>query len=286
MPYDMYEAEDGIARRRRAASSGRTAPSATSPVRRPAAGRSRWTATGALRRSGPPGRRPTPWSPASPSRTRRAAAAPLDAEHLRQRHLPQDDRPDLEVRVAVRRRGQPGQLARRRRPAAHLRRGQRACSGRTVPAGAHDQAAEGRRPTRATYAIDFINLEQVVADRQPGPDAGTSCRPASPSRTCRTRWTRPGRTPRQARRLPARRRLPDVAASSRSTAGRSRSSAPGPGTPGSTPAGPGEHRRRLPRRGHRQRLDVHATSPSSATTPAGIDGPGKVWGDLTGRRRT
>ena len=41
MPYDMYEAEDGVARRRRGASSARTARSATWPARRPAAGRSR-----------------------------------------------------------------------------------------------------------------------------------------------------------------------------------------------------------------------------------------------------
>ena len=41
MPYDMYEAEDGVDRRRRARSSARTGPSATSPARRPAAGPSR-----------------------------------------------------------------------------------------------------------------------------------------------------------------------------------------------------------------------------------------------------
>ena len=39
----------------------------------------------------------------------------------------------------------------------------------TVPRGQHDQAAEGRRPTAATYAIDFINLEQVAPRANPDP---------------------------------------------------------------------------------------------------------------------
>ena len=39
MPYDTYEAEDGVGRRRRARSSARTGRSATSPARRPAAAR-------------------------------------------------------------------------------------------------------------------------------------------------------------------------------------------------------------------------------------------------------
>ncbi len=135
------------------------------------------------------------------------------------------------------------------------------------PGRQHDQAAEGRRPTPPTYAIDFINLEQVSPRRPTRTRRATRCRPASPTRTCRTRWTRPGRTPTSLGvYLPAG-QLPDRAASSRCTARPIK--VVGAGTvvhPVRRAARPGEHRRRLPAPRRRPTGRRSSTSPTSATT--------------------
>ena len=203
-----------------------------------------------------------------------------------ERHLPQGDRPDLEVRLAVRRRGRP----RATRPAPgrprHIYDEANVMLGPTVPAGQHDQAAEG--PGQQHDVRD--RLHQPGAGRRRSPTRtrpATWCRPASPTRTCRTRWTGPAWTPPAAVGvyLPAG-RLPDVAASSRSTARRSRSSAPGRGTPGSTrrrarrTPTPASSRRR--RRTARRSADFAFFGNYTSR----IDGPGKVFDFATSSNMT
>ena len=63
----------------------------------------------------------------------------------------------------------------------------------TVPAGQHDQAAEGRGQRQHTTR----STSSTWSRSRPAPTRirrATSCRPASPSRTCRTRSTRPAWT--------------------------------------------------------------------------------------------
>ena len=126
-----------------------------------------------------------------------------------------------------------------------------------------------RTPANSAHVRDRLHQPGAGrADRQPGPGhVHRAGRLHPPGRAERARRGPAGHH-RHARRLPARRRLPDRAASSRCTARRSRSSAPGPWytrfhtpptrrtpTPASGPTPPPTARR-------------SRTSPSSATTPS------------------
>ena len=105
--------------------SARTAPSATSPVRRPAAGRSRCPAR-APTCSGPPRRRPTRSSCGAPFRTTPVAPARLGTLNIYVNGT-------FHKKITLTSKyawlygaeASPQQLARLRRSAAHLRRGQR-----------------------------------------------------------------------------------------------------------------------------------------------------------------
>ncbi|CAM5602158.1 hypothetical protein SALBM135S_04898 [Streptomyces alboniger] len=143
MPYDTYEAEDGVL-----AGGARTV------------GPNRTVGDLAGVGVGPQGRHPErdgrvgrvhrqtghqhPGHPLlHPGRTERRRHR-SDPEHLRRRDLPQGDRPHLQVRLAVRGRSRTRQLARRGPGPAHLRRGTRHAR-RDGQGGQQDQAAEGQR---------------------------------------------------------------------------------------------------------------------------------------------
>ena len=276
MPYDMYEAEDGTVGGG-APCSARTAPSATSPVRRPAARRSRSTGTGSLRPVDHAGVHQHVRGPLLDPGLGRRRRHHVDADHLRQRHVPQAAHADLA--------SSPGctapRPARATRPApdrgtSTTRRA--SCWTARYPPGARSSC----RRTRGNSSHVRDRLHQPGAgraDRQPGPDARTSCRPASPTRTCRTRWTRSAWTPpARYRRLPARRHVPDDR-SKFTIYGkrRHRSSAPARGTPSSwrrrtmenTDAGFASRPAAADRRSEPVVLVGNYTSR--------IDGPGKVW---------
>ena len=173
----------------------------------------------------------------------------------------------------------PGNSPERRRPAPHLRRGARRARP-DRPRRQHDQAAEGRGRTARQYAIDFINPSR--SRRSPTRTRPrTSSRPASPSRTCRTRWTRSGGHHRQAAgRLPARRAVPDrqqVPGLRQGRQGGRRRPVVHP-VPRADHAG--EHRRRLLRRTPPRTGRRSPASRCFGNYTSRIDGPGKVF-DLT-----
>ena len=142
------------------------------------------------------------------------------------------------------------------------------------PGGQPDPAAEGRGQHARQYAIDFVNLEQVAPIANPDPARyAVPTGFAPPGRAERARPGADGHHRHARRRLPAGRRLQPRGRSSRCTARRSASSAPGRGTPGST------HRpaRRTPTsasalQAARERLDVQRLRLSSATTRRGTTG--------------
>ena len=127
------------------------------------------------------------------------------------------------------------------------------------PGRQHDPAAEGRRPTRSTYAIDFINTEQVAPIANPDPARYAHADRLHPPG--RAERARPGRgmdttgnligVYLPAGRLPDRRSKFQVYGKAVQVVGA------GPWyTRFLAPSGAGEHRRRLPRGGVGERLDV------------------------------
>ena len=159
--------------------------------------------------------------------------------------------------MAVRRRGGPGQLARRRRGRGTSTTRRTSCSApRCRPA-----ARSGCRrtpPTTRTYAIDFINLEQVAPVANPDParyaDAGR-LHPAG-----RAERARPGPAGHHRHLVGVYLPAGDYQTASKFKVYGKAIKVIGAGpwyTRFDAPAAPGEHRRRLPRPSGGQRLDVH-----------------------------
>ncbi len=244
-------------------SSARTGPSATWPARRPAAGRSPSTRPA----------RTSQWTTRASTNTLVTrfsipdGSDQLDAEHLRQRHVPQGDRPDLEVRLAVRRRDRPEQLAGRGRPAAHLRRGQRhARHDASRPAA---RSGCRRTPANTAHVRDRLHQPRAgVADRQPGPGQVRRAGRLHPAgRAERARHGPAGHHRSVGVYLPA----GDYQTSSKFQVYGKAVKVVGAGpwyTRFHDPAGAGEHRRRLPGRATRPTARRSPTSPTSATTPS------------------
>ena len=259
-------------------SSAPTARSATSPVRPPGRRAVTLNATGSYVEWTTKDRDEHAGHPLLDPGQRGRHRSQRQHRRLRQRHLPQAPRPDLAVRVAVRRRDQPEQLARLRRPAAHLRRGEHRCWAPPCPAGATIRLQKARPATRSRYAIDFINTELVAPIAEPEPGAvRVADRLHPPGRAERARQGPHGHHRHAQGRLPAAPATTRRRASSRCTARRSRSSAPGRGSRGST-------RRR------RRRTPTSASAPRRRRTARRsadfayfgnytirIDGPGKVF---------
>ena len=259
-------------------SSARTGPSATSRARRPAARRSRSTSTGNY----------VEWTTRAATNTLvtrfsipdSAGGGGIDStlNVYVDGTLPQGHRPHLEVRLAVRQRDQPRQLAGLGRAPAHLRRGERPARHRPSRRAARS-GCRRTRPTPATYAIDFVNLEQVDADRPTRTRPSTSCRPASRTRTCRTRWTRSGWTP------PATWSASTCPAGDYQTASKFQVYGKAVKVVGAgpwftrfhAPSDAGEHRHRLPGRGARRTARRSRDFAYFGNYTSRIDGPGKVF---------
>ena len=255
--------------------SGRTAPSATWPARRPAARRCTLNSTGAYVAVDHPGQHQHPRRPlldpglaAVTARRRRSTSTSTAASH-------KTIAADLEVRVAVRRRDRAA-ATRRVRPARGTSTTRpTSCSDQTVPGRQHDQAAEGRRQHGTTYAIDFINLEQATPIANPDP-AQYVVPAGFTQQDVQNALDTAGRTPPSSGvYLPA----GDYQTSSASSQVYGKAIKVVGAGPWFTrfvrTADPGEHRRRLRRRSRPRTVRRSAASRSSATTTAASTAPAR-----------
>ena len=277
MPYDMYEAEDGVDRRRRAGR--RPEPDHRRPRRRGVrppgrhAQRQRRATS-----SGPPGRSTntlvTRFSIPDCAGRRRDN---VDAQHLRQRHLPQGDHADLEVRVALRRRGRARATRRARAARATSTTRPTSCSTRPSRPAARS-GCRRTRPTR-THVRDRLHQPRAgVADRQPRPGAVHRARPASRHQDVQNaldqvRMDTTGKLSASTCRPGDYQTAQQVPGVRQGGQGRRRRPLV---HPVQRTGRPGEHRRRLPGRRRRPTARRSADFAYFGNYTSRIDGPGKV----------
>ena len=266
MPYDMYEAEDG----QTGGGAQVVGPNRTvGDLAGEASGRKAVTlnSTGSY----------VQWTTRASTNTLVARFSIPDGTHqldqrLRQRHAQQDPAADLEVRLALRQRDRAAELAAPARGTSTTRR--TSCSTGSFPAGSTIKLQKDAA-TRGNIAIDFINTEQVAPIANPDPATYVGAGRLRPAGRCRTRWTRPGRTPRKVGvYLPAGdyQTVEQVPGVRQGAPGRRRRPLVHPVLHA---ADADRDRRRLPGRRHRQRLDVRRTSRSSATTRSASTAPAR-----------